>query len=461
MNLKPILLLMIFINMDIGAQSNSGSVYIPECNVWYPQPSVAPKNSNSGNLLFDWQAIQTPSTSSFLDVFFIDSVKGWASHTGNGCMRTIDGGFTWATTTFDDTNFTTSYEGIFFIDKLTGWCVGGAIQIRKTTNGGTSWFKQYGPPVVGINRSVYFVNADTGYIAGSKNYPFEPFAAKTTNGGTSWTELDVSFPNAQELNDQYWFNADTGWICGYNALVYTTDGGATFVDLYSNVPPTGNGHNALLAIQFADTETGWIGAGNLESENVYKTSDSGGTWVFQDNPVSENGWNQINDVRFLSADSGWAAHGTPGTGAIMFTSNGGTEWVMDNTQYSWYDCFSIYQRFKIWCGGSDGVMWQAVISTPTGVSENDELPGTAILYQNYPNPFNPKTEIRFQITDYGLLSLKVYDLLGREIATLVNEVKAPGSYSAQWDAQHHSAGMYLCRMQAGQFISTRKLVLLR
>jgi len=101
-------------------------------------------------------------------------------------------------------------------------------------------------------------------------------------------------------------------------------------------------------------------------------------------------------------------------------------------------------------------------SFPVDVREfESDFPQSFELSQNYPNPFNPRTEIGFQITDYGLVSLKAYDLLGREVATLVNEELPPGTYTRQWDASGVSSGVYFYRLKAGKYVATRKLVLLR
>ena len=99
-------------------------------------------------------------------------------------------------------------------------------------------------------------------------------------------------------------------------------------------------------------------------------------------------------------------------------------------------------------------------------------PSSYALDQNYPNPFNPTTRIQFSIAsptsrartrEAGpqLTTLKVYDLLGREVATLVNEAKEPGTYIARWDASHVASGVYMYRLQVGGFVETKKLVLLR
>lgn len=88
-------------------------------------------------------------------------------------------------------------------------------------------------------------------------------------------------------------------------------------------------------------------------------------------------------------------------------------------------------------------------------------PETFVLSQNYPNPFNPKTGVRFQVPGVSDVKLVVYDLLGREVAVLVNERKAPGSYEVQFDASRLSSGVYLYRLTAGSFMQTRRMILLK
>jgi hypothetical protein len=97
-----------------------------------------------------------------------------------------------------------------------------------------------------------------------------------------------------------------------------------------------------------------------------------------------------------------------------------------------------------------------------GASTMTETPPRFLLAQNYPNPFNPNTKIVFAVGSRGPVSLKVYDMLGREVATLVDEVKGVGEYEASFDASHLSGGVYLCRMTAAEgFGDTRKLLLLK
>jgi hypothetical protein len=94
-------------------------------------------------------------------------------------------------------------------------------------------------------------------------------------------------------------------------------------------------------------------------------------------------------------------------------------------------------------------------------SRNRRLPLQYGLRQNYPNPFNPATTISFSLPSKSFVSLIVYDVLGREVATLVSEELSPGNYSQQWNASDLPSGIYFYRLQAGSFAETKKLVLLR
>ena len=90
-----------------------------------------------------------------------------------------------------------------------------------------------------------------------------------------------------------------------------------------------------------------------------------------------------------------------------------------------------------------------------------EIPTLFHLFQNYPNPFNPSTTIKYQIPSTNRITLEVFDILGCEVATLVNEMKSPGTYTVQWVASGVASGVYFYRLKAGSFVQTRKLALIR
>jgi hypothetical protein len=234
-----------------------------------------------------------------------------------------------------------------------------------------------------------------------------------------------------------------------------------FVNLYANVPPSGNGHIALLAITFVNQQTGWMGAANLERNNVYKTTNGGANWFFQNNPISQGGMNQINDVKFIDENKGWAVHGTPGTGAIMHTSNGGINWVIEEQSVNWFDCLSTYSSRKVWCGASGGRIWYTIPDTLVAVGNINELANSFALEQNYPNPFNPVTNIIFQVPDKNYVKLAVYDVIGNEIAVLLNKTLNRGSYKLEWDASNYPSGVYFYRISADGLTDTKKMILIK
>jgi hypothetical protein len=91
----------------------------------------------------------------------------------------------------------------------------------------------------------------------------------------------------------------------------------------------------------------------------------------------------------------------------------------------------------------------------------NEIPLTYKVYDNYPNPFNPSTKIKFDLPKAGLVKLTVFDMLGREIETLVNENLSPGTYNAEWSAAKYSSGVYFYRIQADEFAEIKKMILVK
>ena len=111
----------------------------------------------------------------------------------------------------------------------------------------------------------------------------------------------------------------------------------------------------------------------------------------------------------------------------------------------------VYSAFAF-IGTSSGV---------TSVTEGQVIPGEFRLDQNYPNPFNPSTTIKFELPKSSVVRLTVYDMIGREVALLMNETRDAGVYEVKFDASNLSTGVYLYRLQAGSYVETRKLCLVR
>ena len=107
------------------------------------------------------------------------------------------------------------------------------------------------------------------------------------------------------------------------------------------------------------------------------------------------------------------------------------------------------------------VMHNKIILSKEGDEEILTAPVEFALAQNYPNPFNPTTSINYSIPEAGNVELKVYDILGNEVATLVNETKSPGSYVADFNASSFASGIYIYSLRTNNFVQTKKMILMK
>jgi hypothetical protein len=108
-----------------------------------------------------------------------------------------------------------------------------------------------------------------------------------------------------------------------------------------------------------------------------------------------------------------------------------------------------------------GPVLTILTDTPTGIEKEEMVPTHYALHQNYPNPFNPETSIGFDLPTEGWISLKVYDVLGKEVATLVEQQMQHGIHRVQWNASAIPSGVYVCQLKAGTFASTIKVLLMK
>ena len=155
-----------------------------------------------------------------------------------------------------------------------------------------------------------------------------------------------------------------------------------------------------------------------------------------------------------------------GTGPIQ---NGSTGWLkkVNNKVYfinqnSWISDPILIADHPVSLTGTVNEGRQIIVSTSlTGVEKEEQIPSEFVLKQNYPNPFNPSTTISYQLPTSGHVTLKVYDMLGKEVATLVNEEKPTGIYETKFNATGLSSGTYIYRLSCGSFIQNKKMILMK
>ena len=344
---------------------------------------------------------------------FVDINTGWAVGEEGTILHTTDGGTSWNSQTSGTTYF---LHSVHFTDNNTGWTVGGLYGdgiILHTSNGGETWSNQ----VSGIEfnlLSAHFVDNNTGWVVGTRpNIPggSDGIILKTTNGGEDWLTKLVELERA--YLSVYFINHNIGWVAAGFLVKKTTDGGDNWIN-YLNVSTYGG----LESIFFINNNIGWAagGIGNGAFGEIIKSTDGGENWDTQ--YTTEY---QMISIFFVSDTTGWAV-GKRGT--ILKTTNGGVTFIEDDN---------------------------TIPSQPTEF----------LLSQNYPNPFNPSTSIQYAVSSRQFVSLKVYDLLGREVATLVDEEKPAGNYEVEFNGADLTSGIYFYQLHAGSFVETRKMVLLR
>ncbi|MCK7523212.1 MAG: T9SS type A sorting domain-containing protein [Ignavibacteriales bacterium] len=124
--------------------------------------------------------------------------------------------------------------------------------------------------------------------------------------------------------------------------------------------------------------------------------------------------------------------------------------------------YSMYvNNEKIYVSSMNNGVYEIDNTFLTNVNEQNKMPNECLLFQNFPNPFNPSTTIYYQIPQAGFVSLKVFDILGREVATMVNEEKPVGNYEITFSGQGLPSGIYFYKLNAGNFSSVKKMILIK
>lgn len=396
--------------------------------------------------------IQEPNTQSYSlhDIHFINRYTGWVC--GEGIIKkTTNGGTNWIQqySPITDKNL----RHIFPVDSNLLYCVGTWEAILKTTNGGNNW-EIISDGVLGQGSSYwscYFLNKDTGWIAGSGWK-----VLRTYNGCKSFDTIKT-YPIATFMNDVHFFNANTGLIAGETGvLIKSTNGGTNWFQV--NIPLNGI-MSDFRDIAVYNNQYCWVAAA---TRRIFFSSDYGSNW-------DSIGYIYIPEqkyfycIHFASRYTGWVG----GEWGIFYkTTNGGYTWMEDNTNnYQGYIArIQFYDTLVGWHVGGGG----KILHTTTGgdpimsiKNQNELIADDFELKQNYPNPFNSSTIIEFRIHRYGFYNLKIYDLNGKLIKIVLSSSLIPGVYSETISSENFSSGIYFYVMESNDFKTSRKFVILK
>jgi photosystem II stability/assembly factor-like uncharacterized protein len=358
------------------------------------------RTTNGG---MSWQQVLLDTHGRISDFHFFNSNTGFAvggSYSMVGrIFKTTNGGVNWSNIT--PASITSYLWDIQFINQLTGF-VSGTYGVFKTTDGGVEWTPIFSMDhkVINLSRSrISFIDANTGYYLADSGK-----VHKTVNGGINWQQMR----NSEDFRfaDIKFLNVNTGLICGENGKFYkTTDAGNSWNNIDLGLS------SFLFGLHFNDQNTGYLSA----QRYAFKTTNGGNNWT----NIFDVGSRLLYSVYFTDANTGYMASDT---GTVYKTTTG-------------------------------GVIGINPIST--------QIPNDFSLSQNYPNPFNPTTNIKFAVPRASFVKLAVYDMLGREVESLVNEQLSPGTYEVNWNAVKFSSGIYLYKLTTNDFNMVKKMSLIK
>lgn len=376
-------------------------------------------------------------------------------------------------------------QDVFFTSATVGYCVGSTNMVYKTTNGGAGW-TPLSSNHQGMLYSICFTNQNTGYITGSQGD-----LVKTTNAGQSWQVSDIT--SGGTLYDITFINDNTGIACGYG-IFKTTNAGVNWSQINNGLVGAlhsvdftpGNpsimyccGENGIIAksIDYGNT---WVqipigvnvyyecidafapGQVIAVGEGVIRRTTNGGeNWIV----IPHSPANYFRDIQMVNASTGFACGFGGGEGRIYKTYNGGGNWYQLtytapfnlNGLYFVNETTGFFTRYD-----GDIIKTTNGGGSPIGINTiSTEVPGEYSLEQNYPNPFNPVTNIEFSIQSPQFVTIQIYNSLGAEIKTLVNEQLAAGIYRADWDASAYASGIYFYTMKSGEYSNTKRMILIK
>ncbi len=272
----------------------------------------------------------------------------------------------------------------------------------------------------------------------------------STDNGSNWTAVNAGLTNLY---------VHSLAISGSNTFAGTHGGVFLSTDNGSNWTAVNTGLTNLyvysLAISGSNIFAGTYGGG------VFLSTDNGSNWT-----AVNTGLTNI-DVHSLAISGSNIFAGTSGGGVFLSTNNG-SNWTAVNTGLTNTEVYSLAVSGSIMFAGtqSKGV-WSRPLSQMVDVKDdNNLLPNKFTLEQNYPNPFNPSTVIRYQLSATGKVSLRIYNALGQEVRTLIDQNETAGSKFVIWDGKDNqgkrvSDGVYIYCLQAGKLKQAKKCLLLK
>lgn len=348
-----------------------------------------------------------------VDLSITDTYTFYVASDYGSFYKTIDGGNNWSIIYFNPSRslfgnyieMFNQYEGIAMGDSMFPANIPLFLRVQDGVNWVETTQQSVGGGAANGWLSLDFVNSNIGYYS-PRGGPAPIKLFKTTNGGINWIETNFDV----YANVLKFYNEDYGLLATAPNIYMTKDGGTNWNKFSIGAPKL----YYCQDLEFVPNNPSKVWMSNYYG--LLFSSDSGKTWKEQNIPNITSAF----DIEFSNEKIGWLLCTN---GNLFYTSN---------------------------CGGFI-----------TDIDIEKDLLIDFNLEQNYPNPFNPVTKIKFSIPKQNFVTLKVYDILGKEIETLVSSMCNTGNYSIDFDGFKYSNGIYFYTIIAGEYTETKKMILLK
>jgi photosystem II stability/assembly factor-like uncharacterized protein len=446
-----------------------------------------------------WTQDVTTSSGVFNDCIQIDPTNAqnmYAGTNGAGVYKSTNGGANW---TQVNSNLNTGVQalGISASNPLVLYAGTATAGMYKTTDGGTTW-TQMNAGITQTPNSVQAITVsrlDPNFVIisvwdGSNSVNAVDGVYKTTNGGTLWTVANVGMttknilslcmnrlrPNTVYAGSSFLVPNPPG--TGPTFVYKSYDGGNTWTNSSTGLPTDVTELNPVRCLSMSTIDTNTILAGlfwNTTNGGPYFSTNGGSSWTHISGgfPISTVPGPLLRSCLIRPGTNTEFYIGGDYTnvlqpGGVWQSTDAGTTWA-DFNGGTMQNIFAVRgMGFRV----SDNTLFAGVTVGSMGVHEytllplavnnqNTEIPKNFSLNQNYPNPFNPSTIIEYAVPKTAFVTVKVYDLMGKEVKTLVSETKQAGYYSLTFNASNLTSGVYFYKIIAGDFTASKKMMLIK
>jgi photosystem II stability/assembly factor-like uncharacterized protein len=432
----------IYVSHDFGQN------WIP-FNNGYPESTIEPVLAEKGNQLFVGNSLGIFSLnkgdSTWVDLnsqLYGSEVKCFATKDSILAAGTFEGGV-FITSDFGNNwisrRIVNGYNGTnhlkFQGDSLYALCFSGGLFVSPDL--GLNWYSIYIPTqyftALAIKGNIIAVGTDqTGVWI-------------STNGGINWTQRisGLTSPYITSLA----FDENNLYAGTFEGLFFSSDLGENWSKATSGIPST-------LFVNTIKTIGEYIYVGGFPG--LFLSSNGGSSWAYKGFNTREiTAIEGYDDIVFVGASDFF-------TGSVFVSTNRGNTWSDYGDGLPNNTLFKLAIVDTVLFSGLYGYgAWNTSAIVTEVQNSYYPLPTDFLLYQNYPNPFNPSTKIRYSVPQTSNVIMKVFDVLGNEIETLIDEEKNTGTYEITWFADNLPSGIYFYRLQADSFVESKKMVLLK